>query len=366
MSVAAGEPEAMRAAVAQLRAKPLRWLVTGSAGFIGSHLVEALLRLGQDVVSVDNFETGHRRNLDEVRLAVGDRQWRRHEFLEADIVDPDACQRACRGVHIVLHQAALGSVPRSISDPLRTHAANATGFLNMLVAARDAGVGRFVYAASSSTYGDAPELPKVEDRIGRPLSPYAVTKYVDEIYADVFARCYGTAAIGLRYFNVFGARQDPEGAYAAVIPRWAEAMLAGTPIVIYGDGATTRDFCYVANIVQANLLAAVSPKPEVLGQVYNIAVGGRMSLNVLFATLRGLVLERHPDLVVPAPVYEQFRPGDIRHSQADIGKVRRLLGYDPTYDVEAGLREALPWYEARRGRPAAGGADALQYVDDLN
>jgi len=365
MSFGAREPKALRAAATQLRAEPLRWLVTGSAGFIGSHLVEALLRLGQDVVSVDNFETGHHHNFDEVRRAVGDGLWGRHEFLEADIVDPDACHRACRAVDIVLHQAALGSVPRSIADPLRTHAVNATGFLNMLVAARDAGVGRFVYAASSSTYGDAPELPKVEDRIGRPLSPYAVTKYVDEIYADVFARCYGTAAVGLRYFNVFGARQDPEGAYAAVIPRWAEAMLDGRPIVIYGDGATTRDFCYVANVVQANLLAALSRDPDVVGQVFNIAVGGRMSLNELFATLRGLVSERHPDLVVPAPVYEGFRPGDILHSQADIGKARRLLGYDPTYDVGSGLREALPWYEARLRRPAAGRREAMQRVDDV-
>jgi UDP-N-acetylglucosamine 4-epimerase len=365
MSSAAREPEVMSAVVAQLRAKPLRWLVTGSAGFIGSHLVEALLRLGQDVVSVDNFDTGHRHNLEEVHRAVGDGPWRRHEFLQADIVDPDACRRACRAVDIALHQAALGSVPRSISDPLRTHAANATGFLNMLVAARDAGVGRFVYAASSSTYGDSPELPKVEDRIGRPLSPYAVTKYVDEIYADVFARCYGTAAIGLRYFNVFGARQDPEGAYAAVIPRWAEAMLDGRPIVIYGDGATTRDFCYVANVVQANLLAAISRDPGVVGQVYNIAVGGRTSLNALFTTLSGLVRERHPELVVQAPVYEGFRPGDVRHSQADIGKARRLLGYDPTYDVGSGLREALPWYEARLRRQDPGRSEAMQRVDDV-
>jgi UDP-N-acetylglucosamine 4-epimerase len=365
MTFAAREPVAMRAAVTQLRAKPMRWLVTGSAGFIGSHLLEALLRLGQEVVSVDNFETGHRHNLEEVRQAVGDEAWRRHEFQEADIVEPDACRRACQAVDIVLHQAALGSVPRSISDPLRTHAANATGFLNMLVAARDAGVSRFVYAASSSTYGDAPELPKVEERIGRPLSPYAVTKYVDEVYADVFGRCYGTASIGLRYFNVFGARQDPEGAYAAVIPRWAEAMLAARPIVIYGDGATTRDFCYVANVVQANLLAATSRDPDVVGQVYNIAAGGRMSLDALFATLRGLVLERHPDSVVPAPVYEGFRPGDIRHSQADIGKARRLLGYDPTYDVGSGLREALPWYEARRRRPATGRREAMPRVDDV-
>lgn len=359
------EPIALRAAIAQLRAKPMRWLVTGSAGFIGSHLVEALLRLEQHVVSVDNFETGHRHNLEEVRAAVGEDRWRRHEFVEADIVDPDTCRRACQAVNIVLHQAALGSVPRSISDPLRAHASNATGFLNMLVAARDARVARFVYATSSSIYGDAPELPKVEDLIGRPLSPYALTKYVDELYAEVFGRCYGTASIGLRYFNVFGPRQDPEGAYAAVIPQWVEAMLHGRPIVIYGDGETTRDFCYIANVVQANLLAATSGDPEVLGQVYNVAVGGRMSLNALFDSLRGLVLERHHDLTVPAPVYEGFRAGDIRHSQADISKGRRLLGYDPTYDVRAGLREALPWYEARLRRLAGGRREEFQRVDDV-
>ena len=365
MSFGARDPIAMQTAVLQLRTKPLRWLVTGSAGFIGSHLLETLLRLGQEVVSVDNFETGHRANLEEVHQAVGDERWRRHELLEADIVDPDVCRRACQGVDIVLHQAALGSVPRSISDPLRTHAANATGFLNMLVAARAAGVSRFVYAASSSTYGDSLELPKVEARIGRPLSPYAVTKYVDELYAEVFGRCYGTASIGLRYFNVFGARQDPEGAYAAVVPRWMESMLEGRPIVIYGDGATTRDFCYVANVVQANLLAATRPDPDVLGKVYNIAAGGRMSLDALFATLRGMILERHRDLIVPAPVYEGFRSGDVRHSQADITRARGLLGYDPTYDAVAGLREALPWYEARLGRRGAGRSEAMQHVDDI-
>lgn len=365
MADAMRETTALARAFGQLRAKPMRWLVTGSAGFIGSHLVEALLRLGQQVISVDNFETGHRHNLEEVRAAVGEERWRAHEFLEADIVDPDACRRACREVNIVLHQAALGSVPRSISDPVRAHAANATGFLNMLIAARDARVSRFVYATSSSIYGDAPELPKIEDRIGRPLSPYALTKYVDELYADVFGRCYGIASIGLRYFNVFGPRQDPEGAYAAVIPRWVEAMLRGRPIVIYGDGETTRDFCYIANVVQANLLAAICGEPEALGQVYNIAVGGRMSLNDLFALLRDLVRRRHPNLNVPAPVYEPFRSGDIRHSQADVAKARRLLEYDPTYDVRAGLDEALPWYEGRSRRVAADRKAEAQHVDDV-
>jgi UDP-N-acetylglucosamine 4-epimerase len=278
-------PLALANASKALRARPLRWLVTGSAGFIGSHLVEALLALDQHVVGLDNFATGHRRNLDEVRASVGADAWRRHRFIEADIVDPTACRAACADIDIVLHEAALGSVPRSIEDPLRTHAANATGFLNLLVAARDAGVQRFVYAASSSTYGDHPGLPKVEDEIGRPLSPYAVTKYLDELYADVFGRCYGMPTIGLRYFNVFGPRQDPEGAYAAVIPRWAAAMLQGSPITIYGDGETTRDFCYVANVVQANLLAAVCADESAVRQVYNVAAGGRMSLNELYDIL---------------------------------------------------------------------------------
>jgi UDP-N-acetylglucosamine 4-epimerase len=344
-------PDDFAARCAALRTRPRRWLVTGSAGFIGSHLVEALLGLGQDVVSLDNFATGHRSNLDEVRRAVGEPAWRRHSFHQADIVDIDACRAACDGVDVVLHQAALGSVPRSIEDPIRTHAANATGFLNMLVAARDAGVERFVYAASSSTYGDHPGLPKVEDAIGRPLSPYAVTKYLDELYAQVFARCYGMAATGLRYFNVFGPRQDPEGAYAAVIPRWAAAMLAQMPIVIYGDGETTRDFCYVGNVVQSNLLAATAAAATVSGEVYNVAVGGRISLNDLYAALRDLVAERHSHLRIEPPLYEDFRAGDVRHSQADIAKAVNAFRYAPTHDLRAGLREALPWYESHQ--PAA-------------
>ncbi len=348
----------------ELHERPRRWLVTGGAGFIGSHLVESLLTLGQDVVSMDNFATGYRQNLDTVRAAVGAQAWRRHRFVEADITDLAACRQACEGVAIVLHQAALGSVPRSIADPLLTHASNATGFLNMLVAARDAGVTRFVYAASSSTYGDHPGLPKVEDAIGRPLSPYAVTKYVDELYAEVFARCYGVAVIGLRYFNVFGARQDPEGAYAAVIPRWVDAMLRGSPVVIHGDGETTRDFCYVANVVQANLLAATTVESAALDQVYNVAVGGRMSLNALYDILRSLLGERHPRLVIAPPLHEDFRLGDVRHSQADIAKARRLLGYDPAYDVRAGLVCALPWYEARFATPASLSSRATANVRD--
>jgi UDP-N-acetylglucosamine 4-epimerase len=338
---------------AELAARPRRWLVTGSAGFIGSHLLETLLALGQEVVSLDDFSTGHRSNLDEVRGAVGEAAWRRHRFVEGDIADLITCRQACEGVDLVLHEAALGSVPRSIADPVTTHSANATGFLNMLVAARDAGVARFVYAASSSTYGDHPALPKVEEQIGRPLSPYAVTKYLNELYADVFGRCYQFQTVGLRYFNVFGPRQDPEGAYAAVIPKWVATMLEGKAITINGDGETTRDFCYVDNVVQANLLAALATDEAAVGEVYNVAVGGRLSLNELAGTLRSLLRERHPALVIPPPRYQDFRAGDVRHSQADIGKATRLLRYAPTHDVRQGLAEAMPWYEARAARDRA-------------
>jgi len=345
MAPARESGDAFARACTALRSTPRRWLVTGSAGFIGSHLVQALLDLGQHVVSVDNFATGFRRNLDEVSAAVGAEAWRRHSFIEGDLLDAGVCKRACEGVDVVLHEAALGSVPRSLADPLRTHGANATGFLNLLVAARDAGVARFVYASSSSVYGDHPALPKVEDVIGAPLSPYAVTKQVDELYAGVFGRCHGVAAIGLRYFNVFGPRQDPEGAYAAVIPRFISGMLRETPIEIYGDGETTRDFCYIDNVVQANLLAATVGDPQAVGQVYNIAVGERMSLNELHRTLRDLMAQRHPGLRIPAPIHAAFRAGDVRHSEADIGKARRLLGYRPQWDARRGLANALPWYE---------------------
>ncbi|HEX6707584.1 MAG TPA: SDR family oxidoreductase [Albitalea sp.] len=335
---------------AKLSGRPRRWLVTGGAGFIGSHLIETLLRAGQEVVSLDNFATGHRANLDEVRRMVGDDAWSRHRFIDADIADPQACVAACEGVDLVLHQAALGSVPRSIRDPLTTHRANATGFLNMLVAARDAGAKRFVYAASSSTYGDSPTLPKVEDVIGRPLSPYAVTKYLNELYADVFGRCYGLATVGLRYFNVFGARQDPQGAYAAVIPRWVAAMLDGEPCVINGDGETSRDFCYVANAVQANLRAALVDDAGAVSQVYNVAVGDRTTLKQLHAALAEALQRIQPGLVVPPPHFADFRAGDVRHSLADIGKAHRLLGYAPTHDVRAGLAEAVGWYVENAAR----------------
>lgn len=329
---------------AQLAAQPKRWLVTGSAGFIGSHLLETLLRAGQQVTSLDNFSTGHQRNLDEVRKAVGEEAWQRHRFIEGDIADPSTCLSACEGVNVVLHQAALGSVPRSISDPLNTHRSNATGFLNMLASARDAGVGRFVYAASSSTYGDSPTLPKVEDVIGNPLSPYAVTKYLNELYAQVFLRCYGFEAVGLRYFNVFGPRQDPNGAYAAVIPRWVAAMLRGEVCTINGDGETSRDFCFVANAVQANLRAAMAPVDAAVPQVYNVAVGDRTSLVQLHQLIADMLVHEQAVPSVAQPNFAPFRAGDVRHSLADISKARQHLGFEPTHDVQAGMAEAVRWY----------------------
>jgi UDP-N-acetylglucosamine 4-epimerase len=335
----------------QLTSRERRWLVTGSAGFIGSHLLEALLLAGQSVVSVDNFSTGHQANLDDVRARVGETAWARHRFIEGDIRNEQLCTAACEGIELVFHEAALGSVPRSIGDPLATHHTNATGFLNMLVAARDAGVKRFVYAASSSTYGDSQALPKVEANIGRPLSPYAVTKYVNELYADVFARCYGLAAVGLRYFNVFGSRQDPQGAYAAVIPRWFAAMLAAEPCVIYGDGDTSRDFCFVANVVQANLRAALVEDPAALNQVYNIAVGDRTTLSELHAAMAAALHGVNPALQIARPRFDNFRDGDVRHSLADVGKARRLLGYSPTHNLRAGLSEAVGWYARDLIRP---------------
>jgi UDP-N-acetylglucosamine/UDP-N-acetylgalactosamine 4-epimerase len=324
-----------------------RWLVTGSAGFIGSHLLETLLRLRQQVVSLDNFATGRPANLDEVAQRVGDQAWGRHRFIEGDIADSATCAEACEGIDIVLHQAALGSVPRSIADPLVSHRANVTGFLNMLVASRDAKVRRFVYAASSSTYGDHPALPKVEEVIGRPLSPYAATKLFNEVYAEVFGRCYGLPTIGLRYFNVFGARQDPDGPYAAVIPHWAADMLAGRSCVINGNGTTSRDFCHVANAVQANLRAALVEEPEAVGQVYNVAVGGRTTLNELHSLLGEALQSEVPGLAILPARHGPFRAGDVLHSQADIGKARRLLGYAPAFDVRAGLRESAVWYARR-------------------
>lgn len=320
--------------------------MTGVAGFIGSNLLETLLKLNQRVIGLDNFATGHRRNLDEVRGLVTETQWGNFEFVEADIRDEQSCRQVCVGVDYVLHQAALGSVPRSVADPIMSNAANVTGFLNMLVAARDAGVKSFTYAASSSTYGDHPALPKIEENIGRPLSPYAVTKYVNELYADVFARTYGFSIIGLRYFNVFGRRQDPDGAYAAVIPKWTSSLISGETIFINGDGETSRDFCYVDNAVQANILAAIATSPESRNQVYNVAVGDRTTLNQLFFLLRdGLAAEGVLSEVSPA--YRDFRAGDVRHSQANVDKARRLLGYSPTHNLKQGLDEVLSWYVGR-------------------
>ena len=327
----------------EFRAAPRNWLVTGAAGFIGSNLVETLLKLDQRVVGLDNFSTGKERNLDEVRKLVDARQWNQFQFIEGDIQNLEHCHKACRGVDYVLHQAGLGSVPRSIEDPIRTHASNVTGFLNMLVAARDNKVKRFVYASSSSVYGDHAALPKVEEAIGQPLSPYAATKYFNELYAKVFARCYNFETIGLRYFNVFGPRQDPGGPYAAVIPLWISALLRQTPVTINGDGETSRDFCYVANVVQANLLAAHSP-PEAANQVYNIAVSERTTLNQLFQLLVEILNARAAAGPSQKSVYREFRAGDVRHSLADISKAQRLLGYAPTHRVREGLDCAMNWY----------------------
>lgn len=330
-----------------LRAQPASWLVTGAAGFIGSHLVQELLAEGQQVVGLDNFATGHRANLDAVRDALGADAWGRFRFLEGDITDAHACRTALTGVDYVLHQAALGSVPRSIEDPWESHRANVDGFLTMLLAARDAGVRRFVYASSSSVYGDAPQQPKVEGDEGEPLSPYALTKSIDEQYAHLFARVYGMNTIGLRYFNVFGPRQDPNGPYAAVIPRWIAILLAGEECVINGDGETSRDFCYVQNVVQANLLAATAPDAGALDRVYNIAVGERTTLNELFVLIRDGLAALAPDLAnrLPRePVYGPFRAGDVRHSLADIAAAERLLGYAPAYRTPAGIRATLEWH----------------------
>jgi UDP-N-acetylglucosamine/UDP-N-acetyl-alpha-D-glucosaminouronate 4-epimerase len=328
----------------ELRQRQQRWLVTGAAGFIGSHLTEALLKLGQKVVGLDNFATGYARNLEQVRESVGQDAVHNFTFIEGDIRLLGDCRRACADVDVVLHHAALGSVPRSIDDPLATHDANLTGFANMLVAARDAGVRRYVYAASSSTYGDHPGLPKVEEVIGKPLSPYAVTKYANELYADVFAQCFGLATVGLRYFNIFGSRQDPDGAYAAVIPRWIAEFISGKPVHINGDGETSRDFCYVENAVQANLLAATTDAPAALNEVYNVAVGERITLNELFELTRALLSDEFPWVRDCQPCYGEFRKGDVRHSQADISKAGRLLGYAPTHRTSQGLQEAMGWY----------------------
>lgn len=327
-----------------LHHKPKNWLITGAAGFIGSHLLEHLLLLDQKVVGLDNFSNGKRGNLDQVKKAVSADQWKRFSFVEGDIRDLDACRKLSGGVDFVLHQAALGSVPRSLADPVNFNDNNITGTLNMLVAARECKVRRFVYATSSSIYGDNPVLPKVEDAIGVPLSPYAVTKYVGELYAGVFNRCYGMETVGLRYFNVFGPRQDPNGAYAAVIPKWIADMIQGNAVYINGNGETSRDFCFAENIVQANILAATTENPLAINQVYNIAVNARTTLNQLFEMLRIRLAPHYAHLKEFKPIYRDFRPGDIMHSHADIGKAEKLLGYQPTHTIEEGLDSALEWY----------------------
>lgn len=326
----------------ELTVSPKTWLITGVAGFIGSNLLETLLLMNQKVVGLDNFATGHQHNLDEVKGEVSGSQWSNFSFIEGDIRNPEDCQKAVSGVDYVLHQAALGSVPRSINDPATTNATNISGYLNMLVAARDEKVSSFTYAASSSTYGDHPALPKVEENIGNPLSPYAVTKYVNELYADVFSRTYGFNTIGLRYFNVFGKRQDPDGAYAAVIPKWTASAIQKEEIFINGDGETSRDFCFIENTVQMNILAATASE-EAKNEVYNVAVGDRTTLNTLFSAIK-TALNENGVLVDAEPTYRDFRAGDVRHSQADTGKATKLLGYAPTFRILEGIQKAMPWY----------------------
>jgi UDP-N-acetylglucosamine 4-epimerase len=320
------------------------WLVTGVAGFIGSNLLEALLKLNQRVTGLDNFSTGYQHNLDQVRELVGTKAWSNFDFIEGDIRNLNDCAKATKDIDFVLHHAALGSVSRSLEDPILANENNVSGFLNMLVAARDAKVKRFIYAASSSTYGDHPGLPKVESAIGSPLSPYAVTKYVNELYADVFSRCYGTQSIGLRYFNVFGPRQDPNGAYAAVIPQWIAALIKNRALYINGDGETSRDFCFVDNVIQANLLAAMADAPDATNQVYNVALNERTSLNQLHEMMCELLVEQFPHLRDHKPQYVDFRAGDIRHSQADISKAKKMLGFEPTHRIGEGLKQAMDWY----------------------
>jgi UDP-N-acetylglucosamine 4-epimerase len=327
--------------------KPRRWLVTGAAGFIGSALTEKLLQLDQQVVGLDNFATGSRGNLDDIEAGLGEEKWSQFHFLEGDIRDTDACAAACKSVDIVLHQAALGSVPRSIADPLTTTQVNIDGFVNILVAARDARVTRFVYASSSSVYGDDPSVPKTEPVTGQPLSPYAITKCANEFYARVFANLYGLPCIGLRYFNVFGRRQSPNGAYAAVIPRWIGDFLSGTRPTIHGDGTISRDFCYIDNVIQANLLAATVDTPEAINRVYNVACGERMDLNALCLSIRQQLARHDRSIASLEPIHAPPRPGDIAHSLADVSRAQRLLGYVPRYSAAAGIGLATDWYWRR-------------------
>ena len=328
----------------ELRNQPKTWMITGVAGFIGSNLLETLLKLDQKVIGLDNFSTGFQHNLDEVQGLVTAEQWQRFRFVKGDIRNLADCKEACNGADFILHQAALGSVPRSIEDPITTNENNISGFLNMLVAARDAKVSRMVYAASSSTYGDHPDLPKEEDKIGNPLSPYAVTKLVNELYAQVFARTYEFKTIGLRYFNIFGQRQDPDGAYAAVIPKWFAGLLQQETVYINGDGETSRDFCFIDNCVQANLMAATADNPQAANQVYNVAYGQRTTLNELYTQIRERVADKFPPAATAESVHRDFRAGDVRHSLADISKARELIGYEPEYSINNGLDKAAAWY----------------------
>jgi UDP-N-acetylglucosamine 4-epimerase len=324
-----------------------RWLVTGNAGFIGSNLTEFLLKHGQKVVGVDNFSTGYQHNIDDVLSQVGKENAKNFTFIEGDIADLDTCVRACEGVDIVLHHAALGSVPRSINDPVTSNRSNITGFLNMLTAAKDAGIKRFVYASSSSVYGDSMQLPKVEEHTGNLLSPYAAMKMAAELYGGVFCRNYGMETIALRYFNVFGRRQDPNGAYAAVIPKWVGSMLREEAIYINGDGETSRDFTYIDNVIQMNILAGLTDNPEAFGEAFNVAVGGRTTLNELYHLIQDELnksISHQPSTIDQQPIYRDFRPGDIRHSNADISKAKRMVGYEPTHDIYKGMREAIEWY----------------------
>jgi UDP-N-acetylglucosamine 4-epimerase len=341
----------------RVRIRPRTWLVTGVAGFIGSNLLETLLKLDQRVVGLDNFSSGKPGNLTQVKDAVAESQWKNFGFIKGDIRSLDTCRQACRSADFVLHQAALGTGPSSISNPIAAHDNNATGFLNMLVAAHGAGVSRFVYAGSSATYGDRSRLPRVETEIGRPLSPFALTKYVNELYAEIFARCYGFGSIGLRYFNVFGPRQDPDGAHAAVIPKWVASLIREEPVFINGDGETARDFCYIDNAVQANLLAAMADDAAAVNQVYNVALNEKTTLNELFEMIRSLLEPRFPHLRGMRPIHRASRAGDARLSQADIDKAKRFLGYRPAWRIRQGLERTIEWYAAMLAPPRS--------VDDL-
>ena len=328
----------------ELKQNSKTWLVTGCAGFIGSNLIETLLTLNQKVAGLDNFATGHKYNLEHVKNSISKEQWNNFNFIEGDITNYETCIEITKGVDIVLHQAALGSVPRSIDNPVNSNASNVSGFLNMLTASKDNDVKRFVYASSSSVYGDSQELPKVEERTGNLLSPYAVTKYVNELYMGVFYKCYNFESIGLRYFNVFGKRQDPNGAYAAVMPKWISQMLNGEDVYINGDGETSRDFTYIDNIVQANILAGTTINPQAFAKAYNTAAGGRETLNNLFSAIKNGLEDKLAKLKIKDPIYRDFRAGDIRHSNANIDQAKELLGYEPTHTLALGLKESLDWY----------------------